>query len=59
VDTFEEEPPVDVDKLVKSMGEADAKIDELQSELSGMMDDLVATDPVAQQQLEAIKRMLQ
>jgi CHASE3 domain sensor protein len=24
-----------------------------------MMDDLVATDPVAQQQLEAIKRMLQ
>lgn len=59
VDTFEEEPPVDVDKLVKSMGEADAKINELQSELSGMMDDLVATDPVAQQQLEAIKRMLQ
>lgn len=59
VDTFEEEPPVDVDKLVKEMGEADAKINDLQSELSGMMADLVATDPVAQQQLEAIKRMLQ
>ncbi|TAR50533.1 restriction endonuclease subunit M, partial [Lactiplantibacillus plantarum] len=49
----------DVDKLVKEMGEADAKINDLQSELSGMMADLVATDPVAQQQLEAIKRMLQ
>lgn len=59
VDTFEEEPPVDVDKLVKEMGEADAKINDLQSELSGMMADLVATDPVAQQQLEAIRRMLQ
>lgn len=59
VDTFEEEPPVDVDKLVKEMGEADAKINDLQSELSGMMADLVATDFVAQQQLEAIKRMLQ
>lgn len=59
VDTFEEEPPVDVDKLVKEMGEADVKINDLQSELSGMMADLVATDPVAQQQLEAIKRMLQ
>jgi type I restriction enzyme M protein len=41
------------------MGEADSKIYDLQSELSGMMADLVATDPVAQQQLEAIKRMLQ
>ena len=48
-----------MDKLVKEMGEADAKINDLQSELSGMMADLVATDPVAQQQLEAIKRMLQ
>lgn len=58
VDTFEEEPPVDVDKLVADMSKTDDKIASLQSELSGMMDDLVASAPVAQQQLEAIKRIL-
>ncbi|MFD1420717.1 type I restriction-modification system subunit M [Lactiplantibacillus songbeiensis] len=58
VDTFEEEPPVDVDKLVADMTATDDKIIKLQTELSGMMDDLVANDPVAQQQLTAIKRIL-
>ncbi|MFB9769956.1 type I restriction-modification system subunit M [Lactiplantibacillus modestisalitolerans] len=58
VDTFEEEPPVDVAKLVQDMQETDQKINSLQSELSKMMDDLTASDPVAQQQLEEVKRML-
>lgn len=58
VDTFEEEPPVDVDKLVSDITKTNETIASLQSDLSGMMDDLVANDPVAQQQLEAIKRIL-
>lgn len=58
VDTFEEEPPVDVDKLVADMAATDEKIASFQGELASMMDDLVASDTVAQQQLEAIKRIL-
>ncbi|KRN02245.1 site-specific DNA-methyltransferase (adenine-specific) [Levilactobacillus senmaizukei DSM 21775 = NBRC 103853] len=57
VDTFEEESPVDVDKLVADMQETDKQIDELQSSLSEMLDDLVGQDADAQQQLEALKRI--
>ncbi|MFC6295900.1 type I restriction-modification system subunit M [Lactiplantibacillus daoliensis] len=58
VDTFEEEPPVDVDKLVSDIKNTNEKIQGLQSDLSGMLDDLVGQDAVAQQQLEEIKRIL-
>ena len=58
VDTFEEEPPVDVDKLVNDIKNTNEKIQDLQSDLSGMLDDLVGQDAVAQQQLEKIKRIL-
>ncbi|WP_407886564.1 type I restriction-modification system subunit M [Levilactobacillus sp. N40-8-2] len=58
VDTFEEEPPVDVDKLVADIKDTNSQIKTLQSDLGDMLDDLVGQDAVAQQQLEAIKRIL-
>jgi len=58
VDTFEEEPPVDVEKLVTDIQSTNDEIKTLQSDLGNMLDDLVGQDAVAQQQLEAIKRIL-
>jgi len=58
VDTFEEEPPVDVDKLVADIKDTNNQIKTLQSDLGDMLDDLVGQDAVAHQQLEAIKRIL-
>ncbi|KRM90238.1 type I restriction-modification system subunit M [Fructilactobacillus florum] len=55
VDTFEPEPPVDVDKLVSDMQETDTEIKQLNGEISSLMDDLVGADAVAQQQLDEIK----
>lgn len=55
VDTFEEEPPVDVDKLVSDIQSTDKEISGLETDISGMLDDLVGQDAVAQQQLEQIK----
>lgn len=57
VDTFEEEPPVDVDKLVKDMTETDAEIKQLESEFSSMLQDLTSQDADAQQQLNQIKEL--
>lgn len=58
VDTFEEEQPVDVDKLVADISATDKKISSLQDEINAIMEELTASDPVAQQQLSKIKRML-
>ncbi|MEN3246309.1 type I restriction-modification system subunit M [Fructilactobacillus sanfranciscensis] len=57
VDTFEPEPPVDVDKLVKDMKETDAEIERLNGEIGSMLDELVGTDTDAQQQLDKIKEL--
>lgn len=55
VDTFEPEPPVDVDKLVKDMKETDAEIKRLNGEIGLMLDELVGHDEKAQQELDLIK----
>ncbi|WP_413627764.1 type I restriction-modification system subunit M [Fructilactobacillus vespulae] len=57
VDTFEPEPPVDVDKLVKDMKETDAEINRLNGEIGTMLNDLVGQDADAQQQLDKIKEL--
>ncbi|EEI20572.1 putative type I restriction enzymeP M protein [Lentilactobacillus hilgardii] len=57
VDTFEPEPPVDVDKLVADIKDTDEQISKLESEFSSMLDDLEGKNPVAQQQLTKIKEL--
>lgn len=57
VDTFEPEPPVDVDKLVKHMKETDTEIERLNGEIGSMLDELVGADTDAQQQLDKIKEL--
>ncbi|MEE8824595.1 putative type I restriction enzymeP M protein [Lentilactobacillus sunkii] len=57
VDTFEPEPPVDVDKLVADIQSTDEQIDKLQSEFSGMLNDLEGKTPDAQAQLTKIKEL--
>lgn len=57
VDTFEEEPPVDIDKLSHDMQETDAQIDQLESEIGNMLDELVGTTPDAQAQLTQLKEL--
>ncbi|GAX07142.1 type I restriction-modification system DNA-methyltransferase subunit M [Secundilactobacillus pentosiphilus] len=57
VDTFEEEPPVDVDKLVDDMKKTDSEIDQLEAEFSDMLGDLVGQNADAQQQLTKIKEL--
>ncbi|BAP84681.1 type I restriction-modification system, M subunit [Paucilactobacillus hokkaidonensis JCM 18461] len=57
VDTFEEEKPVDVDKLSSDMKETDAKISQLEAEFKGMLGDLASPDADAQQQLTKLKEL--
>lgn len=57
VDTFEEEPPVDVVKLTADMKKADGEIEQLETDISGMLDDLVGQNSDAQQQLTLIKEL--
>lgn len=57
VDTFEEEPPVDLDKLSQEMRETDEQIDQLESEIGSMLDDLVGATPDAQAQLTQLKEL--
>lgn len=57
VDTFEPEPPVDVDKLVHDIQSTDEQIGKLESEFSGMLNDLDGKNPDAQQQLTKIKEL--
>lgn len=55
VDTFEPEPPVDIDKLLEEKDQTDEQINKLESEFSSMLNDLTGTTPDAQQQLTKIK----
>lgn len=55
VDTFEPEPPVDIDKLLAEKAKTDDKITQLEAEFSSMLNDLTGTTPDAQQQLTKIK----
>ncbi len=57
VDTFEEEPPVDVDKLVADIASTDEEISKLEKEFTGMLNDLVGQNPDAQEQLTKIKEL--
>lgn len=57
VDTFEEEPPVDVDQLVADMKQTDQEIKQQEAEFSSMLADLVGQNPDAQQQLTKIKEL--
>ncbi|QEA31390.1 type I restriction-modification system subunit M [Secundilactobacillus malefermentans] len=57
VDTFEEEPPVDVDKLSADMQKTDQQIGQLEAEFKGMLADLVSPDADAQQQLTKLKEL--
>ncbi len=57
VDTFEPEPPVDVDKLVSDIKDTDEQITKLESEFSSMLNDLDGKTTDAQQQLTKIKEL--
>lgn len=57
VDTFEPEPPVDVDKLVSDIQSTDEQIGKLNAEFSAMLNDLEGKTPDAQQQLTKIKEL--
>lgn len=57
VDTFEEEPPVDVQKLTTEMKQTDTEIKQLETQFTSMLDELVGQDADAQQQLNLIKEL--
>lgn len=57
VDTFEEELPVDVEKLTAKMKQTDERIDQLETDISSMLNDLVGQNSDAQQQLTLIKEL--
>lgn len=44
VDTFEEEPPIDLDDVNRQLAEVDEEIARLERELASMLDELVPTD---------------
>ncbi|MBA1433864.1 type I restriction-modification system subunit M [Bombilactobacillus bombi] len=58
VDTFEAEPPVDVDKLLSEMQDIKKQEAQLTAQINDMMADLVATTPEAQKTLDALKKVL-
>lgn len=58
VDTFEEEEPVDAQKLLDDMKEINAKEKQLMSELSEQFDQLVGTDEESSKYLELLKEAL-
>lgn len=57
VDTFEEEPPVDVDKLVSDIKQTDSEIEQLSLDFSNMLKELDAKDPESEGQLNKIKEL--
>lgn len=57
VDTFEEEPPVDVDKLVADIQTTNQEIADQETKFTSMLAELVGQDPDAQQQLEKLKEL--
>lgn len=57
VDTFEEEPPVDVDKLVADIQTTNQEIANQEAKFTSMLTELVGQDPDAQQHLEKLKEL--
>ncbi|UQS84124.1 type I restriction-modification system subunit M [Bombilactobacillus thymidiniphilus] len=57
VDTFEEEVPVDIEKLVKEYGEDNKQIKKLNSEIASSLDKLVGSDETTQHDLELLKEL--
>jgi type I restriction enzyme M protein len=57
VDTFEEEAPVDVDQLIANITSTDVEIQKNEAEFGSMLQDLVANDADAQQQLTKIQEL--
>ena len=58
VDTFEEEPPVDVQKLVADMASITKEEKETTDEIKHSLDELVGTNPEAQKTLDQLKDIL-
>jgi type I restriction enzyme M protein len=58
VDTFEEEEPVDVQTLLNDMQEINQEEEKLTAEINKMMDDLVGTNPEAQETLDLLRNVL-
>ena len=58
VDTFEEEPPVDVQKLVTDMSRIAKEEKETTEEIKQSLNELVGTIPEAQKTLEQLKNIL-
>ena len=59
VDTFEEEPPVDVQKLAADMANITKEEEKLTAEIKQSLDELVGVDSEAQKTLEQLKDILQ
>ncbi|MDF7672918.1 type I restriction-modification system subunit M [Lactobacillus sp. ESL0701] len=57
VDTFEEEPPVDIKKVVAEIQETDKKIRELNSSILEDLNDLVGSDEQSNQEIELLKEL--
>ena len=58
VDTFEEEPPVDVQKLVADMSNITKEQKEITDEIRHSLDELVGTDSDAKKMLDQLKNIL-
>uniref|UniRef100_UPI0025D4FB48 N-6 DNA methylase n=1 Tax=uncultured Lactobacillus sp. TaxID=153152 RepID=UPI0025D4FB48 len=58
VDTFEKEPPVDVQKLVSDMASITKEEEETTNEIKQTLDELVGTNPEAQKMLNQLKEIL-
>ena len=58
VDTFEEEPPVDVQKLASDMANITKEEEKLTDEIKHSLDELVGTNPEAQKTLDQLKDIL-
>ena len=58
VDTFEEEPPVDVQKLAADMVNITKEERETTDEIKQSLDELVGTNPEAQKTLDQLKDIL-
>jgi len=57
VDTFEEEPPVDVDQLITDIQQTNQELEQSKAEFSNLLGELVGQNPDAQEQLTKIKEL--
>lgn len=56
VDTFEKEPPIDVQSLIEEMAKNDEEIAEIETQFISMMKELSATDPNKQAELDLLMK---